>query len=148
MQADPEEMPTIPRVQARGALTDGPYRAGTVRARSGEGMDRSDQRRAAQRARAAETEVFAHYGTDAVSEPLVLADPPMTTRVVRVGKGPPTVLFHGATLTSTLWAALLPHLPDRSLYLVDLPGCGARGPVRLPRRGSCRPPDGVRRLGP
>jgi pimeloyl-ACP methyl ester carboxylesterase len=58
----------------------------------------------------AEAEVFAHYGIDAVSELLVLADPPMTTRVVRVGKGPPTVRFHGATLTSTIWAPLVPHL--------------------------------------
>jgi pimeloyl-ACP methyl ester carboxylesterase len=48
----------------------------------------------------------------------------MTTRVVRVGSGAPTLLFHGSTLTSTVWAPLLPHLPGRALYLIDLPGCG------------------------
>lgn len=64
----------------------------------------------------------------ATSEPLVLADPQLTTRVVRVGAGPPTVLFHGGTLTSTVWAPLLPHLPGRSLFLVDLPGCGLADP--------------------
>lgn len=93
-------------------------------------VDRVERRRAKQRARlqAAEVEAFAYYGVDAISEPLILADPPMTTRVVRVGAGPPTVLFHGSTLTSTVWAPLLPHLPGRSLFLVDLPGCGLADP--------------------
>jgi pimeloyl-ACP methyl ester carboxylesterase len=93
-------------------------------------VDRAEHRRAEQRARlrAAEAEAFAYYGVDATSQPLVLADPPMTTRVVSVGAGPPTVLFHGSTLTSTAWAPLLPHLPDRSLHLVDLPGCGLADP--------------------
>jgi pimeloyl-ACP methyl ester carboxylesterase len=93
-------------------------------------VDRAERRRAEQRARlqAAEGETFAYYGVEATSEPLVLADPPLTTRVVRVGSGPPTVLFHGSTLTSTVWAPLLPYLPGRSLYLVDLPGCGLADP--------------------
>jgi pimeloyl-ACP methyl ester carboxylesterase len=93
-------------------------------------VDRTERRRAEQCARlqAAEAEAFAYYGVDAASEPLVLADPPMTTRVVRVGSGPPTVLFHGSTLTSTAWAPLLPHLPGRTLYMVDLPGCGLAEP--------------------
>jgi pimeloyl-ACP methyl ester carboxylesterase len=93
-------------------------------------MDRTEARRVRQgdRLRAAEAETFAYYGIEAVSEPLVLAEPSMTTRVVRVGAGPPTVLFHGATLTSTAWAPLLPHLPGRALYLVDLPGCGLADP--------------------
>jgi pimeloyl-ACP methyl ester carboxylesterase len=93
-------------------------------------VDRAERLRAEQRARlqAAEVEAFAHYGIDATSEPLVLEDPPLTTRVVRVGSGPPTVLFHGSTLTSTVWAPLLPHLPGRSLHLVDLPGCGLADP--------------------
>jgi hypothetical protein len=54
----------------------------------GERWDGAERRRDEQRARlrAAETEAFAHYGVDATSEPLVLADPPTTTRVVRVGR--------------------------------------------------------------
>ncbi len=89
-------------------------------------MDRTDRRRAEQRARlqAGEAGAFAYYGVEATSEPLVLADPPLTTRVVRIGSGPSTVLLHGGALTSTVWAPLLAHLPGRSLYLVDLPGCG------------------------
>ena len=86
---------------------------------------------AAQRARlrAAEREAYAHYGASVTSQPLQLADPQMSTRVVRVGSGPPTVLLHGANLAATMWAPLLTHLPDRSLYLVDLPGCGFADPV-------------------
>ncbi len=80
------------------------------------------------RLRAAEAATFAHYGVDAASEPLVLSDPPLRTRVVRVGSGVPTVLFHGGALTSTVWAPLLPYLPGRALYLVDLPGCGLADP--------------------
>jgi pimeloyl-ACP methyl ester carboxylesterase len=93
-------------------------------------VDRTARRRAEQQARlrAAEAETFAHYGVEATSELLVLADPQLTTRVVRVGSGPPTLLLHGATLTSTVWAPLLPHLRGRSLYLVDLPGCGLADP--------------------
>lgn len=89
-------------------------------------MDRTGRRREEQRARlqAAEVEAFADYGVDATSEPLALAEPALTTRVVRVGSGPPTVLLHGSAMTATVWAPLLPHLPGRSLYLVDLPGCG------------------------
>ncbi len=89
-------------------------------------MIRVDRKRTEQRARLqdAEAETFAHYGVDATSEPLVLADPALTTRVVKLGSGPPTVLFHGASMTSTVWAPLLEHLPGRSLFLVDLPGCG------------------------
>lgn len=89
-------------------------------------MGRVERVRTEQRTRlqAAEAATFDYYEVDATSEPLVLDDPPLTTRVVRVGTGPPTVLFHGSTLTSTAWAPLLPHLPGRSLYLVDLPGCG------------------------
>jgi 2-hydroxy-6-oxonona-2,4-dienedioate hydrolase len=93
-------------------------------------MGRDGRRRAQQRARLerAEAETFAHYGIDATSEPLRLVDPPLTTRVVRAGDGPPVVLFHGSTLTSTAWAPLLAHLPGRALHLVDLPGCGLADP--------------------
>lgn len=78
-----------------------------------------------QRARlsAAEAKVFAHYGIDATSGPLDLDDPRLRTRVVRCGQGPATVLLHGSSMTATVWAPLLPHLPHRSLYLIDLPGC-------------------------
>ena len=86
---------------------------------------------AAQRARlrAAERQVYGHYGVDVTSQPLALDDLQLTTRVVQTGTGPPTVLFHGANLAASVWAPLLPHLPDRCLCLVDLPGCGFADPV-------------------
>lgn len=65
------------------------------------GRQRERQR---ERLRAAEAATFAQYGIDATSEPLVLADPALTTRVVRLGSGPPTVLFHGGAMTSTVCA--------------------------------------------
>lgn len=85
---------------------------------------------AGQRARlqTAESAVFAHYGIETSSEIVHLDDPPIDARVVRCGRGPATVLLHGASLTTAVWAPLLPHLPDRSLYLVDLPGCGLTDP--------------------
>ncbi len=93
-------------------------------------MSRTEQRRQAQRARlrAAEAATFAYYGVATVTEELVIADPPLTTRVVRVGTGTPTVLFHGGGMTSTVWAPLVAHLPGRALHLVDLPGCGLADP--------------------
>jgi pimeloyl-ACP methyl ester carboxylesterase len=90
-------------------------------------------RRAHERDRllAAETEVFAHYGIDTRSDLLHLRDPAITTRAVTVGDGPPTVLLHGANLTACVWAPLLPHLPGRTLHLVELPGCGLADPFDL-----------------
>ncbi|MEX2619074.1 MAG: alpha/beta hydrolase [Egibacteraceae bacterium] len=85
-------------------------------------VDRIERERA--RLGAAEAAVFAHYGVDASSESLSVDDPPLVTRVVRCGRGAPTVLFHGGGMTATVWTPLLPHLPARSLNLIDLPGCG------------------------
>ncbi len=93
-------------------------------------MGGAGSRRTGQLARlqSAEAAAFAHYGVEATSAPLAISDPPLTTRVRRVGDGPPTVLLHGGALTSTVWAPLVAHLSGRSLYLVDLPGCGLADP--------------------
>jgi pimeloyl-ACP methyl ester carboxylesterase len=91
---------------------------------------RQATRLAAQRARLARAEVatFEHFGIEVTSERLALRDPETTVRVVRCGAGPPAVLLHGGGMTAAVWAPLLPHLPGRSLHLVDLPGCGLSDP--------------------
>jgi pimeloyl-ACP methyl ester carboxylesterase len=81
-----------------------------------------------ERLRAAEAEVLAAYGIEATSVPLDLRDPPLTTRALRCGEGPPLVLLHGSSMTGVVWAPLVPHLPGRTLHLVDLPGCGWSDP--------------------
>jgi 2-hydroxy-6-oxonona-2,4-dienedioate hydrolase len=80
---------------------------------------------------AAETAVFDHYGVHATSDMLDLDEPAMRVRVVTVGSGPPTVLLHGAGMAAPVWGPLLPHLPGRTLHLVDLPGCGLTDGIDL-----------------
>jgi pimeloyl-ACP methyl ester carboxylesterase len=94
------------------------------------GDRRTDRQRVRQRERlrAAEAEVLAAYGIEATSVSLPLRDPPLTTRALRCGQGPPLVLLHGTSMTGVVWAPLVPHLPGRTRYLVDLPGCGWADP--------------------
>ena len=68
--------------------------AGGVRC-AAEGEYEMADRTARERTRlaAAAVRVWDHYGVEAASESLVLDDPPLTTRVVRCGEGPPTVLL-------------------------------------------------------
>jgi pimeloyl-ACP methyl ester carboxylesterase len=89
-------------------------------------VDRAERRREQQRERlrVAEADVLAAYGIAATSLSLTLDDPPLTTRALRCGDGPPLVLLHGGSMTGVVWAPLVAHLPGRTLYLVDLPGCG------------------------
>lgn len=81
---------------------------------------------------AAEAEVFAHYDVEVSSRCLVLEGlGDMSVRVVTTGEGPATVLLHGASMAAPVWAPLLPHLPGRTLHLVDLPSCGLTDPIDL-----------------
>jgi pimeloyl-ACP methyl ester carboxylesterase len=82
-----------------------------------------------ERLRAAESAAFAHYGLQVEPRFLTLADPSLTVRVLQVGAGPATVYFHGANMAAAVWAPLLPHVPDRTAYLVELPGCGLSDPL-------------------
>lgn len=91
-----------------------------------------DVRQQRDRLVAAEAEVFAHYGIGVTTRHLVLEEPGrMSVRVVTTGKGPDTVLLHGASMAAPVWAPLLPHLPGRTLHLVDLPSCGLTDPIDL-----------------
>ncbi len=105
----------------------GASRRVAVSGESGGGdVDRVERRRERQRERlrTAEAEVLAAYGIEATSVSLTLSDPPLTTRALRCGDGPPLVLLHGGSMTGVVWAPLVAHLPGRTLYLADLPGCG------------------------
>ena len=52
-----------------------------------------------------------------------------TAHVLVTGEGPPLVMVIGGAIPAALWAPLLPHLPGRTLYAVDLPGFGLTTPV-------------------
>lgn len=91
-----------------------------------------DVRQQRDRLLAAEAEVFAHYGIEVTSRRLALEElGGMSVRVVTAGEGPATVLLHGASMAAPVWAPLLPHLPGRTLHLVELPGCGLTDPIDL-----------------
>jgi pimeloyl-ACP methyl ester carboxylesterase len=99
----------------------------------GEGRGQQRMVRQRERLRAAESEVLAAYGIAATPVSLALRDPrlgtaPLVTRALRCGAGPPIVLLHGTSMTGVVWAPLVPHLPGRTLYLVELPGCGWSDP--------------------
>jgi len=72
----------------------------------------------------AEAALFALYGVEPHSRLVQLADPDVRVRVLEAGDGPPVLLLHGSGMCAATWAALLPHLRDRRVLAVDLPGFG------------------------
>jgi pimeloyl-ACP methyl ester carboxylesterase len=79
--------------------------------------------------RAVEEQLFDHYGLDVDERVLDLADGAVSpVRVLSTGAGPPLLLLHGGGMCASLWAPLLPHLQERQVHCVDLPGCGLTAP--------------------
>ena len=77
----------------------------------------------------AETRLLAELGVRATSRRLGLADPPLQVRVLETGDGAPVLLIHGSGMSAATWGPLLPHLQDRRVAAVDLPGFGLSDPL-------------------
>ncbi len=81
--------------------------------------------------RDAEKRLFARYDVS-VTEHLVdlkVGGSALRVRVLETGSGPPVVLLHPATFFAAHWAPMLPHIPNRRLLCVDVPGHGLSGGV-------------------
>jgi pimeloyl-ACP methyl ester carboxylesterase len=81
----------------------------------------------------AEAELFALYGVEPHSRTVRLADPDLRVRVLEAGTGAPVLLVHGSGMCAATWAAVLPHLGDRRVLAVDLPGFGLSDGYRYQR---------------
>jgi pimeloyl-ACP methyl ester carboxylesterase len=74
--------------------------------------------------RAAEQELFAHYGV-APRERLVDVEAIATrVRVLETGAGDPVVFVHGSPNTAATWIPLAARLLDRRCILIERPGAG------------------------
>lgn len=94
--------------------------------------------------RAAEFAAYREVGAEPRDRLLALhdGDQAVDVRITEVGEpgsAPPVVLQHGIASATVLFASLLPHLADRHVVLVDWPGHGLSGTVRI------TPGAGVRR---
>ncbi len=84
-----------------------------------------------QRIREVESRLLARYHVSMVEHRLSLTveGSPLTVRVLEAGSGPPVVLLHPGTWFGTMWAPMLPHVSDRRILCVELPGHGLSGSV-------------------
>ncbi len=76
----------------------------------------------------AERRLFAACGVKVEARRVQLADPPVATRVLEAGEGPPLILVHGSGMSASTWAPLMPYLGTRRLIAFDLPGFGLSDP--------------------
>jgi pimeloyl-ACP methyl ester carboxylesterase len=72
----------------------------------------------------AQRRLLGEYGVVAEERMLALADPRLSAHVLEAGAGEPLLLIHGSGMSVATWAPLLPHLRDRRVIAVDLPGFG------------------------
>jgi pimeloyl-ACP methyl ester carboxylesterase len=70
-----------------------------------------------------------HYGVDARSRFVTLAEPRLDVHVLEAGRGAPVVAFHGGDGEAVDWAPLIAELQgDLHVYAVDRPGFGLTDP--------------------
>ncbi len=81
--------------------------------------------------RDAEGRLFARYDVSVTEQLLDLkvGGSALRVRVLEAGSGPPVVLLHPGLWFGAQWLPLLPHIPNRRLLCVDLPGHGLSGGV-------------------
>jgi pimeloyl-ACP methyl ester carboxylesterase len=73
--------------------------------------------------------LLAHYGVEATSRFVRLAEPDMQVHVIEAGSGAPVVALHGGDGEAVDWAPLLAALQaEFHVYAVDRPGFGLSDP--------------------
>jgi pimeloyl-ACP methyl ester carboxylesterase len=76
-----------------------------------------------------QSRMLQHYGADAASRFVTLADPPMTAHLLDAGSGAPVILLHGGDGEAVDWAPLIARLQDHvHVIAVDRPGFGLSDP--------------------
>jgi pimeloyl-ACP methyl ester carboxylesterase len=92
-------------------------------------MARSRVRRAEDRYRHAERDVWRSLGLEPSERSVHLATVGSTVRVQEVGHGEPLLFLHGASTSGTSWASLVARLTDFRCLVVDRPGTGLSEPM-------------------
>ena len=77
-----------------------------------------------ERYRAAERELWTHYGLEPQERFVDIASPQVRVRVTEVGSGPPALFVHGMLGTGPYWGPLLRELTGVRALMVDRPGYG------------------------
>lgn len=79
--------------------------------------------------RAAEAELWRHYGAVPSEHLVALPKLNITVRVLEVGQGEPVLFVHGSPNAASKWAPLAARLTQFRCLLLDRPGCGLSEPV-------------------
>jgi 2-hydroxy-6-oxonona-2,4-dienedioate hydrolase len=82
-----------------------------------------------ERFRAAEAQLWRHYGVTPTEHFISLSGFNIQVRVLEVGQGEPVLFVHGSPNAGSKWAPLAAKLTDFRCLLLDRPGCGLSEPV-------------------
>jgi pimeloyl-ACP methyl ester carboxylesterase len=88
-----------------------------------------DENAATTRYRAAEANLWNHYGKLPTERFIELPALGTRVRVQELGEGPPTLFIHGGPNAGSAFASLVSAIPSRKHLVLDRPGCGLSGPV-------------------
>ena len=75
-------------------------------------------------AKAAEKQLYDFYGISYTIRQIMLPRYGITVRITATGEGDPVVIVPGNTGDGFPFAALLPHLPGRRIFILNRPGGG------------------------